>query len=214
MIAVASRGVRETEARLTGFHRAIPTIQERAVARASVMVRGELVKQMSGHGGNDPFFGRRGASVPLLGVRTGATRARISPGGRVFRRGSDVFSAVGSPDRHVRFHEDGGTIVGNQYLRIPLRAAQTGSGQDRNVGRSVRGLPGTFIVKTMGGRLFIAQTKGGIRSRRVEFLYLLVRSVTLPARRMFATVTERMRQPINALMGSAVTVEVRKANGG
>ena len=210
MISVSVNGADKVAARMARTAREMPTALEKAVARASVMVHGELKQQMSGTGSTDPFLGRKGASPPQLGVRTGGTRARLSPGGKVFRLGNQITSAVGSPDRHVKAHEDGATIMGSPYLRIPLAAAQTASGQDRNVGRSVRGLPDLFVMKSKRGNLFLARGAG----RALELLYLLVRSVHLPARHMFKTVTERTRPRVEATLGGQVAVEVNRANRG
>lgn len=211
MIALSVVGADKVEANLATLVAELPTAIERGVARASVQVHAALKLQLSGTGTSDPFFGRRGAVSPLLGVRTGATRARLSPGGRVYRRGNDIFSAVGSPDAHVVAHDEGATITGNPYLRIPLAAAQTPAGQDRNVGHSVRGLPGLFVIKSRAGNLFLVRRVG--KRGRLEFLYLLKRSVTLKPRHMFEVVAARMQPVVEASVGGQVSASVRRASG-
>lgn len=222
MIAVSVVGAKETAGRLQRLERDVPTALERAVGRASLLIRHELGLQMSGTGPRDPFLGRMGAPAPFLGTRTGATKRRLSPGGQVYRLGNVAVAAVGSPDRHVLAHEEGATITGSPYLRIPLAAAQTGAGQDRFVGRSVRGIKDIFLLKT-GRWLFLVRKKGGgvgnlygARKGRgaLEFLYLLKRSVRLPARGVFKAVTNRMRPAVVGLLGSAVSIQVERANRG
>lgn len=210
MIAVSVQGADKVAARMARVASEMPGALERAVAKASIMVHGELKQQMSGSGSSDPFLGRKGATPPSLGVRTGATRARLSPGGRVYRLGDDIVSAVGSPDRHVKSHEDGATITGNPYLRVPLAAAQTGAGQDIYAGQSVRGVKDIFLLKSRAGNLFLVRGRGAA----LEFLYLLARSVHLPARRMFAAVTERTRPRAEKILGAQVSIEVQRANHG
>lgn len=212
MIALRVLGADRTVANLARIERGLPSAIERGVARASIETHARLKAAMSGVGTSDAFLGKRGATPPRLGVRTGLTRARLTPGGRVFRRGRDVFSAVGSPDGYVAFHETGGTIQGAPYLRIPLAAAQTAGGQDRNLGRSVRGLPGLFVVRSRAGNLFIAE-RGSARGD-LRMLYLLVRGVRLPARGTFAAVREGMRPRALELVGGQVSLEVRRANNG
>ena len=211
MISVSVNGLSETIARLRRAEKDVPTALEQAVGRISLIIHRELSLQMSGSGRSDPFLGKIGATPPKLGVRTGFTRGRLSPGGRVFRRGNVAVSAVGSPDRHVLAHEEGTRITGKPYLRIPLAAAQTAAGQDRNLGRSLRGVKDIFLIKSGRGNLFLARQKG---KAALELLYMLVRSVRLPARGTFRAVTERVRPVAVQLMGQAVAVQVRRANGG
>lgn len=209
-------GVQKVIANLDRAAREMPGALERGVSRASILTRREVVRQLSGEGDTDPFFGKKGARSPFLGHRTGLTRSHITPGGQVFRSGDTVFSAVGSPDKYVKLHEEGGTIQGRQFLRIPLASAQSGSGAERQefAGRSLRDIPGVFLRRSRSGKLFAMREAGGARSRRVEFLYLLVRSVRMPARHMFETVRDRVAPAVNALVGGEVSVVTRKANNG
>jgi hypothetical protein len=213
VVTVVVKGADKALANLDAAIRDMPRIQERAVSKASVLLSKETRLQLTGQKGNDTFFGVTGAPAPHLGVRTGQTRSRITPGGIVFRHGNTVFSVVGSPDRHVLKHEEGGTILGRQFLRIPLAAAQTPAGAERGefAGRSLRDVPGVFLRRSKAGNLLAWRSIGG---GKLEALYLLVRSVTLPARGMFKAVRERVTPEVNAIVGGEVAVLTRKASGG
>ena len=214
MIGIAVHGAEQTIARLKGAERGIPDARDRGVRAASIRLHQELKAALSGTGGSGGFWGKTGAPGATLGVRSGHTRDRLSPGGRVLRVGDVAISAVGSPDKHVRFAEEGGTIAGHPYLRIPTGAAQTAGGTDINLGRSVRGLPGYRLIRTAAGKLWIVRDRGGSRSARIEFMYLLVRSTQQRGRRLFATVREKIEPIAAALVGRQVSLEVEKANRG
>lgn len=211
-IGITLRGVKEAERRYAQAVKETGTAIERAVSRSSLLLSRETRLQLSGRGSSDSFLGKRGAPAPLLGVRSGATRVRITPGGRVYRSGNTYFSAIGSADRYMKMHEEGGTITGNKFLRIPLAAAQTPAGVDREAGHSLRSVPGIFFIRSKGGNLF-AVRKASRRSR-MEFLYLLKPSVTIPARRPFATVRDRVAPQVSALTGGEVAVVMQRANNG
>lgn len=216
VIGVQTKGLDETLKRLEGAERGMPTAIERSVARSSLLLARETRLQLSGKGQSDVFLGRKGATAPFLGARSGGTRSRITPGGQVFRSGDTFFSAVGSPDKYMPMQEEGGTITGNKFLRIPLASAQTGGGTERGEfkGRSLRDVPGIFLVRSHGGRLFAARSRGRGRGARVEFLYLLTRSVRIPARHPFQAVRERVAPEVNRMTGGEVETVMRKANNG
>lgn len=185
---------------------------ERAIAeRGSLIVRRGLVQHMTGTATRDPFWGKQSPKTgPFLAGRTGQTRARLSPGGVAVKHAGRWIAAVGSPDAHVLHHETGGTIHGRQYLRIPTAAAQTAGGQDRNVGRSIRDIPGAYLFRSEAGKLWAAVNDSGGRQ---TLLYLLVRSVTQRGRGIFAAVRNESQPLITALGGAQVSVAVRSANG-
>ncbi len=132
-------------------------------------------------GGYSPFWGKSSPkSGPYLRGRTGETRKRITPGGILFKAGDNYYSAVGSPDAHVLFHEKGGVIPANflgyrmspaGYLRIATRAAQFQSGGDRWADRSIRDIPGAFLFKGKRFPLWAAVRKG----KNLILLYALAR---------------------------------------
>jgi hypothetical protein len=179
-----------------------------------------IVLEMSQTPTSDPFFGVKGSPGDGLSVRTGTSRSRIAVGLPV-KTGDGWTASVGSPDKHIAFLESGGTITGSRYLRIPLAAAQTPQGVDRYAGTSARNIPNTFIIRTLGGKLFIAQKdskaartgKGQhVYKQNVTLLYLLASSVTLRGHHTF----ERAQQKVSAGLaaGFALTVENALREGG
>lgn len=179
-----------------------------AVSRATIRVEADLKSVgLTGPHGSSPLFGVTGAAGDTLGVRSGATRRSVTS--RVFDTGATVTGVVGSSAPHIRIQEQGGTIHGAQYLRIPTVNAQTGAGVDRYAGMSIRGIPGSFLFRSAAGNLWAAVRDSGA----LKLLYLLKRSVTLRPRRMFAATLDRQRPAINAELRRAVTSVVARANG-
>jgi len=184
---------------------------EKSIAvRGSLLARKHLVAHLSGKGGRDPFWGKTSPSGAFLGGRTGQTRQRLSPGGLAVKHGARWQAAVGSPDAHVAFHEKGGTIQGRQFLRIPTAAAQTGGGQDRNAGRSIRDIPGSYLFRSKAGKLWAAVNDA---SGEQSLLYLLVRSITYRGRGIFATVEREVQPLVRALGNAEVKIVTAAANG-
>ena len=227
MIAVITRGAMEAATRLDLAVRKTGVALERAVARGSILLSHETRLQLRGKGEDDPFLGRKGAPAPFLGSRSGFAAGRITPGGRVFRSGNMVFSVVGSPDRYVKFHEEGGTISGNQFLRIPLKLAQTPGGSELGEfkGKRLRGREDFLVVKSKAGRLFLGKYKrkgnGPRRASRgtphvwpgLKLFFLLARSVRIPGRHPFRAVRDRVAPQINAMTAGEVELVMRRANG-
>lgn len=154
---------------------------------------------LTGQKGSHPLFGVTGAAGDTLGVRSGRTRNSIVA--RVLDTPGGVVGVVGSPERHARLHEHGGTVTGAPYLRIPTREMQTGAGVDRMAGRSARSIAGAFLLKSKAGNLWIAM-RG--RGRELVLLYLLKRQVTFRPRRMFQRTLERSRAFIRQEFRNAV----------
>ena len=180
--------------------------------KASFIIRESLREKMSEPGGRDSFWGRTTTTKGLL-VRTGGTRARLSPGGRVYESGTTMHTAVGSPDEHVRQIEAGGEVFpgpGYKYLRIPTGAAQTRAGVDRWAGRSIRDIPGSFLFTSKAGELWAAHRKG--KREKLERLYLLRKSITTRARHMFARTTRETEPKVVKAIGFDVSVAVARAN--
>ena len=211
MIGLEVRGVSETQRRLSQVPADLDDAERQTVQQGSIIARRKLVERMSRSGGSDPFWGRRSPEGAYLGSRSGKSRQRLSPGGLAFKVGGRWQSMVGSPDRHIEFLEEGGTISGKQYLRIPTAAAQTAGGSDRNRGRSLRDVPGLFLLRSKRGKLWAAMSTH--RGRAITLLYLLVRSVTMRPRGLFAAVAREMEPVLRALGGERVASVVRKANG-
>lgn len=204
MIAIEVRGVERLEGSLARLEVELDRAQERAVAAGSVIVREKLVERMSDPGGSHPFFGRTGGAGDTLAARSGQSRARLTPAGQTVRAGDSVFATVGSPDPHVAFLEEGGTINGRPYLSVPLAANQTAQGVDR--GR----LPGGFIIRSKAGNLFVARRKG---RNGLELLRMLLRQVTIRGRHVFARARAEAEPEIARRAEAEVNLAVRRANG-
>lgn len=212
MMGVTVVGADKVRGNVARANMRLKTAQEVGVKRASILVSRALREELSEPAASDPFWGKVGAKGDGLSVRSGSTRARISPGGTVIRRGNTVMAAVGSPDEHMQRHESGGTFGGSSprgFHRIPTAAAQTAAGVDRYKGQSIRDIAGAFLVKTLGGKLWAAVTNG---SRSLTLLYLLVRSITLKPRRIFARTREKVRPQVSAALSLEVSSVVREAN--
>jgi hypothetical protein len=161
---------------------------------------------LTGKKGRHPLFGVTGAKGDALGVRSGNTRSSVTA--RVFDTAGTLLGVVGSALTHVRAHELGVTISG-RWLRIPTRHAQTGAGVDRYAGMSARQIPDTVLLRGKKGGLWIMLRQG----KKLTPLYLLVRSVTLRPRRMFAAALDRNRRAIRDAFARA-TARVAILSGG
>lgn len=197
---------------------------EAGLRRSSFILRKAIIAKMSKKGGRDPFWGRTTDPDGLL-VRTGLTRARISPGGRVYRHGNVSGTAIGSPDEHVRQLEEGGDVgpgPGHRFLRIATAAAQTSTGADKYAGMSIRQIAGArlwwnphaqnlWAVRRKGA--FGPQTKGSAaRGQRDEFLYKLVRKIHTRGRHIFSRSIGEVRPAVMREVGAGVTLAVQRAN--
>lgn len=211
MIATKIIGVDRVLAKLERAGVEMDRAEMNTVRQGSIILRRALVQHLSGRAPSDPFWGKGSPSGAFMGARTGQSRSRLSPGGLAVKQGNRWSAAVGSPDKHVAFQEQGGTIQGRQFLRIPTRAAQTAGGMDRNAGRSIRDIPGSFLMRSRAGNLWAAVRASG--DSVPTLLYMLVRSVTQRARGIFATVRREIEPQIAALGRVEVAAVVRHANG-
>lgn len=209
MISIQAIGAEAVAARLQKLGAEAIEAERQMVVKGSILLRRALVARMSARAPVDSFWGKGSPSGDFIGARTGQTRARLSPGGLAIRTTSGWTAAVGSPDEHVRFMEKGGRIQGRQFLRIPTAAAQTAGGQDRNAGRSIRNIPGAFLLRSKAGRLWAATAEGG----KLTLLYLLVRSVNVRARNLFGATQKEIEPEIAALGHAEIRTIVRAAHG-
>lgn len=216
MIGVEIRGIREVSGKLDAFGRRLDERARLNVLRAARWVQERLRARVSAPGTRDPFWGKQSVYGAAMTGRSGKTRQRITVGPLLKVFGGLVPSysvSVGSPDPHLKLQEEGGQVEGNQFLRIPTGRAQTPAGVDINLGRSVRGLPGYRLIRTSAGRLWIVRESGGTRSGRIDFMYLLKRSVRIRRRAIFG-VTRLEAEPV---MGRMFAVDVSqlaaRANG-
>lgn len=220
MIGVEIRGAEDVARRLTRGAQELDRGRERELNSAAVLLQKRIRERMSDGGGRHPFFGRTGGRGDTLAARSGSSRRRIILGRARTIAGVTVAS-VGSPDRHMRFLEEGGAVIGKPYLRIPLAAAQTPQGVDRFKGTSIRQIPGAFLLRTLGGRLFAVRSlsrrgAGGQatgRSRGLEWLYYLVRNVKVRGRHIFEASRRDVEPQVAALYRNLITRTVRTANG-
>ena len=209
MISISQNGLQNVERNLRRMGSGVRQETRAAVERAVRTVEADLKRVgLTGQKGQSAIFGVTGAAGDRLGVRSGRTRRFVTA--RVLDVGPTVVGVVGSPEKHMRLHEEGGTVHGSQYLRIPTRRAQTGVGVDRYAGMSIRNIPGAFLIRGSSGKLWAAVREAG----NLQFLYLLVRQVRMRARRVFAKTLDRNRPAINAELSKAVTRIVARGNGG
>lgn len=210
MISVEVKGAEEVERRLRRLPDDGRSAMEKGLRAGSILLRRNIVNHLSSRmRGPSGFWGPGSVAGSFLGARTGQTRARISPGGIVFHRGNDMYTAVGSPDPHVLQHEEGGTVRGSQFLRVPTAAALTAGGVDRYTGMSVRGIPGLRVIRTGSGKLWIVREE----NRKTTFLYLLVRSIRFRSRGMFKAAMAETAPDFIGGMQAQVSTMVRRANG-
>lgn len=188
-----------------------------AMERATVLVQADLTRNsLTGTKGVDPFWGVTGAAGNAVGVRSGHFRRSIARAVFTLPPAS-VVGTVGSPLPQAKLFEEGGTVRGKPYLRIPTAVMQTGAGVDRNAGRSARTIPNTFILKSKRGNLWIAEG-GTTRSKLASelngvplLLYMLVRSVNFRKRQPFAESLKRTRAKVGEVLGRAFVASVRGA---
>jgi len=211
VIGVAARGADRVARVLRTAGQDLRTTQETIVRVAGAIVHRKVVERMSDPGTSHPFWGRGGGIGDRLAARSGGSRARITPGTQVYRVGDTVSTVVGSPDQHIGFLEEGGTVYGRPYLRVPTAAAKTAQGVDRFAGRSIREIAGAFLQRSRRGILWAMRAVGG---RAVELLYMLVRSVRIRGRHVFARARADAEPEIARVSNGAVAAVVRKANRG
>lgn len=206
-VTVTQTGAKELRAKLNALGKATLPRATIVMRKATVLMERELKTALTGTKRRDPFLGTIGPKPPLLGTRTGHTRRSVTS--EVVKLFNQIVGVVGSPVKTLLAHEEGAYMRGNQYLRIPLAKAQTAAGVDRNAGRSIRGLPGTFILRSKAGNLFVVRRRGRFD---LEFLYLLKHSVRLPARHTFRHVAHKVQPRVEALFDADMALLIRKAN--
>lgn len=220
-MSISIRGARELEKKLAGATQAFILERRKAMDRACIATRSELVRGgLTGQGGRDAFWGKTGASPfsHTLAVRTGTAKRSIVT--RVFATGNTIIGVVGSPLRYLAEHEAGGTIrhKSSAFLRIPTGAMKTGAGVDRLAGVSARTLVGAFIWpnrkqresgKIKAKHLWIAM-RGP--SGALTLLYMLVKEVVLKPRWIFREAARRAQPLIRREFNAVAESFVRKAS--
>lgn len=237
MIGLTVTGGQRVADNLRTAKGALRSAQQSGVRRSVAIVQRALRTEMSEQGAMDPFWGKKGSRGDGLATRTGRTRASIT--GATFTVGERVVGVVGSKEPHLKQHEDGGTVRGGSprgFNRVPTAAALTPAGVDRNAGRSIRDIPGTFLFRSARGHLWAAvRTYGSgakmIRGKQARanffsaqsgmvgkttgglvLLYLLVRQITLKPRRIFDRVRKQSQPQVIETMRADVSLVVQRAN--
>jgi phage gpG-like protein len=147
-------------------------------------------------------------SGQVLKVRTGALRRSI---GYITKDTRDGFQGlVGSGVRYgnrlpyATIHETGGVITPKKgkYLAIPLPAALTKSGSQLRGGAfGARDFKDTFFMRSKKGNLLIMQKKG---KHSAVPLFVLKKSVTIPARRYMSKTVDLIKPRSEALMDATI----------
>jgi phage gpG-like protein len=135
-----------------------------------------------------------------LNVGRGMLRRSFTSG--TFAVGDDVQGVVGSPARYAAIHETGGEIrPKGRALAIPLHPSAKYA--------KPRDFSDLFIVKT-AGKIFLARNAGGKRSSRVDFMYLLVPRVRMPARRYLTKAQESSQSEVVAAVGGQIASAIAR----
>jgi hypothetical protein len=211
MIGVSVKGAQKAVRNMAGAAKNVAVESRRAMVKSVALVRRLLTTELTAPESRDAFWGKVGAKGSGLSVRSGKTRASLSAGTRIYQNGATLIGVVGSAEKHLRLHEDGGTISGTSpkgYLRIPTAAAQTGAGVDRYAGRSIKDIAGAFLFKSKRGNLWAAIRRG----KSLTLLYLLKKSAYMKPRRIFARTRDSSRPQVLELTRGAIRTVVQKAN--
>jgi hypothetical protein len=184
---------------------------------AGVMRRGAVLGETVAKTQTYPASGLR--------VRTGALRRSIAGAAREVDAGAEIVLQAGGRSSaelvYASVHEgqrDGERVASTtirpkngQYLRIPTARARTAAGVDRMPGPLRTIAPGAFrVVKTQGGKLVLASNtrvlKGRGKNRKPIFnvWYVLVESVTVPARPFLLPAIEFIRPAVVASAAEAI----------
>lgn len=137
-----------------------------------------------------------------LHVRTGHLRSSIKA--RIEQDQEKTTGIVGSDLRYAKMHEFGKQnhhSSSGKYLTIPLDAAKTASGVARGPARSFQG---TFLIKSKAGNLIImGRPTPGASS--VKPLFVLKKSVNIPARPYMAPTIEENRERVLGVFTKTLT---------
>lgn len=189
------------------------TALTRNLLLATKETENQVKRRMTGPKLKDPFWGVMGSQDPYsLAVRSGLTRAATSSSRSVLRDSAgNPYTFVVNTAKHMAILEEGGTIHGHPWLRIPTKAAQTPSGVDRLAGASARSLPGGFIWpnrsqkgKVAAKNLWVATADRG----KLTLWYMLTKEVTIKPHRIFQNAANDMAPRIAELCGNKVAAEV------
>lgn len=205
-LGLSVTGIDQAIRALEGVERGLPSVNESIARDGSLLISRRLKERMSDPGSSDPFWGRIGGAGNTLTARSGQSRARISPGGRVITVGDVAFAEVGSPDVHVAAHEEG---FHQERARIPTAAAQTAQGVDRNKGVKLKSIPGAFYLRSRAGNLW-----GAIRRGRELVLLYLYKAVDHRGRHVFSDTRDQTAPEIERMAENRVRALVEGRGNG
>lgn len=139
-----------------------------------------------------------------------------SIGSVVVNKKDQLYALIGSGVRTGRrlpyadILETGGTITARRtkYLTIPLPAALTKAGVARK--RRARDWPNTFVLRK-NGNLYIVQKNG--RFGTLKFLYILKKSVEIPAFQYMATTAARSHWKVVDKILDVIRKTLERKNG-
>lgn len=155
-----------------------------------------------------------------LDVRSGRLRASI--GSRIDVDADGLTATIGSGARqgdrikYANIHETGGTVVPRvrQWLTVPLSAAQTASGVARFTAQDVRQhrtqYDGSFIQDSIiFGYMKRGKYKKGGLNLNIVPLFVLKKSVTIPASRYLSRTAEETFMDANKMIMETVKEELK-----
>lgn len=142
----------------------------------------------------------------ILKRRSG--RLANSIGSRVVATGGGIAGVVGSGIRsgnrvpYADIHENGGVIRGNPFLAVPLPSALTKAGNPKR--SHPRDWENTFVQRSKNGNLIIFQKKQLKTKTKLTPLYVLKKSVKVPARRYLSRTLDQMTSRIAMILSGTV----------
>jgi len=95
MIGVSVKGAERVLANMAGAVKSTQLESERAMTKSVALVKRMLTLELTAPEERDAFWGKVGAKGDGLSVRSGKTRASLTPGTRVYRNGTTLIGVVG-----------------------------------------------------------------------------------------------------------------------
>lgn len=168
-LTMAVRGATQAHRRMTAAAAIVRAEQLRAMRLSTIYVE-RVVKEnfLTGSPGSHPLFGRTGAKGATLGAVTGHLRRSVTSTAFSAHTGTGfvVVGTVGTAVPYAKAHEEGATIRGNPWLRIPTKFAKKRSGEDRLAGVSARSDRSLFVVQSKKGNLWLVRMPGSAKKLR------------------------------------------------
>lgn len=153
-------------------------------------------------------------SGQVLKARTGRLRASI--GSVVTNNDEGIVGLIGSGVRqgdrvpYANIHETGGILRPKiaKYLAIPLKNALTAAGALK---KKPREWANTFVTRSKNGNLFIMQHRGKRGLGAVIALFLLKKSVKIPARHYMERTKEAIAPKLLDIMTRSIDRQIEGA---